>query len=238
MKKLIAPFLAAVMCLSLAACGGNTSGDDANNDADASTEVSTEESSAESVSDKEIAETKEYSIGETFGTDSVECIVKEVKWVTPEEFDSVAELTSSVNNGESVYGIKIDSLFPECENSFGYTGGVKSEISDKYFLLVSFSLQNIGKEKIESETEWRDSFSGVIMPYGTFSVLYDDEYTFDCGSESGFTDTLEVLGSAVNVVGGCKLPAQVYENTDKPMKIQVTLPNSIGETKKFNISVR
>ena len=209
MKKWIALLLAAMLCLSLCACGGGPS-----------------------------SEKKEYAIGEAFGTDSIECTVTEIKWVTPEEFDSVLELTSSVSNGESVYRIKIDSLFPECENSFGYTGCVKSAISDKYFLLVAFSLQNIGKEKIESEIEWRDSFSGIVMPYGTFSVLYDDEYAFDCGSDNGFTETLEVLGSAVNVVGGCTLPAQAYENTDKPMKIKVTLPNAGGETEEFIISVR
>lgn len=209
MKKWIALLLAAMLCLSLCACGGGSP-----------------------------SEKKEYAIGEAFGTDSIECTVTEIKWVTPEEFDSVSEITSSVNNGESVYRIKTDSLFPECKNSFGYTGCVKSAISDKYFLLVAFSLQNIGKEKIESEIEWRDSFSGIVMPYGTFSVLYDEEYVFDCGSDNGFTETLEVLGSAVNVVGGCTLPAQAYENTDKPMKIKVTLPNASGETEEFIISVR
>lgn len=68
MKKLIVLLLAAVMCLSLAACGGNISGDDANNDADASTEVSTTETKVQNESstqtngltDKEVIGTWEW----------------------------------------------------------------------------------------------------------------------------------------------------------------------------------
>lgn len=82
-----------------------------------------------------------------------------------------------------------------------------------------------------------DRFSSVISPYGTFEVIYDDGYTFDCG-EGGFDVTLDVLGEAVKVVGCCELPAQVFENDDKPLSIKVILPTSNGDTEDFMISIR
>lgn len=217
MKKAISLFLALVLCLSLCACGSGKSS------ADTST---TEEPGV-----------TEYALGETFGTDNVECIVTGIKWVTPEEFDTIAERTQYSVDGESVYMIDTELLFPECVGAFGNLGGMKSKISDQYFLLVTFSLQNCGKE-VETYTEKPSGIGYSLMPYGTFEVIYDDGYVFGCGTESGFTTTLAVLGDAIKTLGGCMVPSQVYENTDKPLKIKVILPNASGEAEEFFVSVR
>ena len=217
MKKTLSMLLALVLCLSLCACGGGKSS------ADTST---TEEPGV-----------TEYALGETFGTDNVECIVTGIKWVTPEEFDTIAERTQYSVDGESVYMIDTELLFPECVGAFGNLGGIKSKISDQYFLLVTFSLQNCGKEVV-TYTEKPSGTGYSLIPYGTFEVIYDDGYVFGCGTESGFTTTLAVLGDAIKTLGGCMVPSQVYENTDKPLKIKVMLPNSNGETEEFFVSVR
>ncbi|MDY2807465.1 MAG: hypothetical protein SOT82_02445 [Oscillospiraceae bacterium] len=214
MKKWIALLLAAVMCLSLVACGSD--GENSNNNQ---------------------SEPTEYAIGEAFGTDNVECIVTGIKWVTPEEFDTIAKPTQSIIDGERVYDIDTELLFPECVGAFGNLGGIKSKISDQYFLLVTFSLQNCGKEVV-TYTEKPSGTGYSLMPYGTFEVIYDDGYVFGCGTESGFTTTLAVLGDAIKTLGGCMVPSQVYENTDKPLKIKVILPNASGEAEEFIVSVR
>ena len=214
MKKWIALLLAAVMCLSLVACGSN--GETSNNNQ---------------------SETTEYAIGEAFGTDNVECIVTGIKWVTPEEFDTIAKPTQFIIDGEHTYNIDTELLFPECVGAFGNLGGIKSKISDQYFLLVTFSLQNCGKEVV-TYTEKPSGTGYSLMPYGTFEVIYDDGYVFGCGTESGFTTTLAVLGDAIKTLGGCMVPSQVYENTDKPLKIKVILPNASGEAEEFIVSVR
>lgn len=222
MKKTIALLLALALCLSLCACGSGKASADT-----FSTETPTTE--APSV--------EEYALGETFGTDNVECIVTGIKWVTPEEFDTIAKRTQYSVDGESVYMIDTELLFSECVDAFGNLGGIKSKISGQYFLLVTFSLQNCGKEVV-TYTSKPSVIGYSLLPYGTFEVIYDDGYVFNCGTESGFTTTLDVLGDAIKTLGGCMVPSQVYENTDKPLKIKVMLPNSNGETEEFFVSVR
>ena len=239
MKKLIALLLALVMVLSFVACSGETSSNNQNGTTETPETSNNQNDTTETpeTTVPEVPQIIEYAIGESFGTDSVECVVTGFKWITPEEFDSVSERTVSTYNGENYYRIKTQVLFPECEGAFGDISCLKSEISDSYFLLVTFSLQNIGKEIIESTTEWLDAYEGIVVPYGTFEVIYDDGYTFQCG-KGGFTTTLEVLGDAVQTVGGCQLKKQVFENEDKSLKLKVILPNSNGETEEFIVFVR
>lgn len=223
MKKTISLLLALVLCLSLCACGSGKASADT---------FTTETPTTEALS------VAEYALGEVFGTDNVECIVTEIKWVTPEEFDAIAKYSHSNINGEHFYHINTELLYPECVNVFGYLGGIKSKISDKYFLLVTFSLQNCGKEVVTYTEEPSGTGGYFVLPYGTFEVIYDDGYVFDCGTENGFTTKLDVLGDAIKTLGGCMVPSQVYKNTDKPLKIKVMLPNSNGETEEFFVSVR
>lgn len=126
MKRAIIILLALVMVLSLAACGVEAKDE---------TEQSAETPETDSES------TTKYAIGESFGTDSVECVLTNIKWITPEELDLVLKRNGAIINGESVYELDTASLFPECASSFGKPRGVKSAISDSYYLCAVFSLK-------------------------------------------------------------------------------------------------
>ena len=229
MKKAITILLALVMVLSLAACGGGST----------QTSMSESQPSESIAQDTESISRNEYAIGEAFGTDNVECKVLSFKWITPEEFEDVSERTISTYDGENIYAIDTKALFPLSDGSFGNTSGIKSDLSGHYYLLVEFSLQNTGKVAVEATTEWKDSYHGVLMPYGTCVAIYDDGYEFEFGgSQSGFTISLDVLGDAVRVVGGCLLPKQVYKNESRPLLIKVTLPNSNGDLEDYLVVLR
>lgn len=215
MKKILALLLAAVMSLSLVACGGKTS----NNNQNETTETPTTEAPAAT----------EYAIGEAFGTDSVECVVTEVRWVTQEDINNYNEshdfsstntvMASSLFNGYAFYGIS----------------GFNPSSSKYPYLCVTFTLQNVGKTIVEptiQDNNWGAAFNS----YGSISVIYDDGYTFD--AEEGFNGTLEILGDAIKEGRIFEVPSQVSENEDKPLKVKITLPTSNGETEEFIVTVR
>lgn len=229
MKKLLALLLAAVMCLSLVACGK---------------EDTTKSNSVE------VSNTTEYAIGEAFGTDSLEIVITELKWITSEELEEYANPDDeyAVIDGQVVM-FEGDFMYIDTAKMFpgytvwGQTGVAKESASDNAFLCVTYSLQNIGKESVGPGME-SDGFMGMMsVAYGTIAVIYDDGYTFDFGSDEyskfmGFTTPLGVLSDPVNEVMMISVPNQVCENTDKPLKLKVTLPCSNGETEEFIVSVR
>ncbi len=228
MKKIIALLLVAVLCLSLASCGSNK------NDSNVQAEAPNTNEQTETV---ENITSNEYTIGEAFGTDNVECVITEIKWITPEVFDAVSYRSQRIS-GENYYRIDTEALFPNSVSPFGYLGCLESKILENYFLLAAFSLRNTGKEIVQSDVDRLGALGGMVLPYGSFAVVYDDGYTFDCGEGIGFTATLAVLGDAIETVGGCVVPKQVFENEDKPLKIKVVLPNANGASEEFIVSIR
>lgn len=95
LKRTFTLLLALALCMSLAACG-KTSADKGSGNA---TDTSTTET------DKKT----EYAIGEAFGTDSVECVIDEVKWVTLEDVTSHPSAYAMVGN---VKQIEAKDMFP------------------------------------------------------------------------------------------------------------------------------
>lgn len=219
MKKTIALLLALVLSLSLCACGGS-------NDAPKATEAP-----------MEATESNELKIGDAFGTDNVECVIKEYKWLTSEEFKEHSTRIS----GDAIQ-LSTDVVFPGYK-VWGTVGMVESNLSDYSFLCVTYSLQNVGKEGVEGTTE-SAGFAGMfVAPYGTIEVIYDDGYTFDfgdgdLGKYSGFTTPLRVLGDPIEEVMIINLPNQVFKNDDKPLKLKITLPSSNGQVEEFIVSIR
>ena len=216
MKKLLALLLAALMSISMVACGESNkpSGDETSN---------TENESPESTA---------FAIGEAFGTDSVECVIKETKWITSEEFE---QYTTREN-------LSISTVFPDYEAK-GITKITKSSLTDSSYLCVVYSLQNVGKEDVVSGEESVGDGSYWALPYGTIEVNYDDGYTFSGGIDGftkyfGFTNTLKVLSDPITEVMIFDLPNQVFENDDKPLNLKVTLPSSNEETEEFIVSIR
>ena len=231
MKKLIVFLLSTTMCFSFAACGEGAS----NNEITESTtiEVPVTELSATDVPGTETPVTEipvvtEYAIGEAFGTDSVECVVTNVAWITEEDITNYKK-TNGLGAGELV---RFSDLFKDY--SFYGISGVKDTKGLPY-LCVTFTLQNVGKTLVSptiQDNNWGASFNS----YGNISIIYDDGYTFD--AEVGFNKTLEVLGDASKEGRIFKVPAQVFENEDKALKVKITLPNVNGEIEEFIVSVR
>lgn len=215
MKKTISLLLALVLCLSLCACGGG-------NNAPETTEAPTTETPG----------VTEYAIGEAFGTDSVECVVTEVRWVTLEDVTSHPAARDVLDTSYQHYtALDASDMFP------GYTfyglSGFSSKSTKYPYLCVTFTLQNIGKEIVEASIS---SSGWDFITYGNIAILYDDGFTFE--SAEGFITRLEVLGDAFCEGRIFELPSQVSENEDKALKVKITLPNSNGEAEEFIVSVR
>lgn len=217
LKRTFALLLALALCMSLAACGKTSADKESGNAADASA--------------AEADKKTEYAIGEAFGTDSVECVIDEVKWVTLEDVTSHPSAYAMVGN---VKQVDATDMFPGY-SFFGISG--LNDTMDYPCLVVTFSLKNIGKTDVAPamDTEHFTSYSEVPS-YGNISVIYDDGYTFE--TEQGFTNALKVLGDPMKEGRIFELSSQVSENEDKPLKVKVSLPNSNGENEEFFVSVR
>ena len=213
MKKWIALLLVVVLCLSLAAGGSNKD--------TADTETVDETSS-------EQTKATEYAVGEAFGTDSVECVITEVRWVTLDDVTSHPAAHPVV--GSTIKKeLMAKDMFPEY--SFFGISGFNDTMKGYPYLVVTFTLQNVGKTLVEPAIQGYE-----MKPYGNISVIYDDGYTFD--AKEGFNATLEVLGASVKEGRIFEVPSQVSENEDKPLKVKVMLPNASGEAEEFIVSVR
>ncbi len=214
LKRTFTLLLALALCMSLAACG-KTSADKGSGNA---TDVST-------------TGTDKYAIGEAFGTDSVECVIDEVKWVTLEDVTSHPSAYAMVGN---VKQLEAKDMFP----GYSFFGiSALNDTMDYPCLVVTFSLKNIGKTDV-APTMDAENFTpySEVPSYGNISVIYDDGYTFE--AEEGFTTALKVLGTPIKEGRIFQLPSQVSENEDKPLEVKVSLPNSNGETEEFFVSVR
>ena len=211
MKKLISLLLAAVMCFSLVACGAESSG---------STPV--EEIKAPNIA--------EYAIGEAFGTDSVECVVTEARWVTLEDVTSHPDATDVIGTDYQTYQrLLTEDMFPGY--SFYGISGFSSKATGYPYFAVTFTLQNVGKEIVKPVVQ-----GYVFVSSGSIAVVYDDGYTFE--AKEGFNSTLEILGDAFKEGRVFELPSQVSENEDKPLKVKITLPASNGEAEAFIVNIR
>ena len=212
MKKTFSLLLALVLCLSLCACGGGK----------ASADTFTTETPA-----TEAPSVAEYALGEAFGTDSVECVITEVRWVT------LDDVTSHPATRPVVGSIKKELMAKDMFPGYSFFGisGFNDTMKGYPYLVVTFTLQNVGKTLVEPAIQGYE-----MKPYGNISVIYDDGYTFD--AKEGFNATLEVLGASVKEGRIFEVPSQVSENEDKPLKVKVMLPNASGEAEEFIVSVR
>lgn len=225
MKKTIVILLALVMVLSLAACGGGGT----TTETPAPTEAPTTPTPTPEPTEEPKA--TEYAIGEAFGTDSIECVITEVRWMTLEDAISHPKAKTVINaNGVGSYkSLAASDAFPGYQ-FFGISG-FSSKASGYPLFCVTFTLQNIGKAEIEGTIK-----GYTIEPYGNIAVVYGDGYTFD--ADKGFTTTLKVLGDVDKEGRIFNLPSQVSENTEEPLLIKISLPTSTNELEEFFVSAR
>ena len=242
MKKLLALMLATVLTLSLVACGGGGGAGDTNTpDSTPSTENG-DTTSADTPSDGGEEQgnnntNTQYAIGDTFGTDAIECVITAADWIGEEDL-WVPELVSDgaggfVAEGELRRETKLSYFYPDYQ-FYGLSGFSSKPIENPY-LCVTFTLQNIGKEEISPEiVPFGENFD--YAPYGNIAVLYDDGYVFE--TKEGFKTTLKILSDKVLEGRVFEVPGEVSKNTDKPLMVRVTLPNSTGEAEEFIIAIR
>ncbi len=239
MKRLLALMLAAALALSLVACGGGNGAGDTNTSSTGNGDTTSTDTPGGGGEEQgnDNANTQ-YAIGDTFGTDTIECVITAADWIGEEDL-WVPEL---VSNGA---GELVAEGEPRRETNTGYfypgyqfygISGFSSKPIDNPYLCVTFTLHNIGKEEISPEII-NTPFGYVdFAPYGNIAVLYDDGYVFE--SEQGFATTLEILSDKVLEGRIFEVPKEVSENTDKPLMLRITLPNSTGETEEFIITIR
>lgn len=212
MRKLLLIILTLSMLMSLCACGGETA------------------DKSESVGGSESVDSATFTIGEGFGTDNVECVIKEIKWITSEEFE----------NHSSGQSLNIKDMFPSYK-FLGVSKISKDSLTDTTPLCVVYSLQNVGKEDVVCGEEPTGDGSYSLLSYGNIDVLYDDGYTFSVTENNkygGFTSTLKVLSDPITGVMVYSLPNQVFENNEKTLNLKITLPSSNGELEEFIVSIR
>ena len=160
-------------------------------------------------------------IGEKFGTDSVECSIDEVKWIT--------ELDVLPLPRDKYGSVGADVLCPGY--NFRGMSGFNDTTSGYPYLSVKFTLKNVGKTLIEPLRNENE-----LIGYGSIAVVYDDGYTFE--SDTALMTELEVLGDAFCEGRLIELPNEVMTNDEKPLYIKMTLPNSSGEVEEFMITAR
>ena len=235
MKKLLALILAAALALSLVACGGDNGAGDTNTPSTGNGDTTSADTTSGGNNEQgNNSANTQYAIGDTFGTDTIECVITAANWIGEEDL-WVPELVSNgagelVAEGELRRETNVSYFYPDYR--FEGISGFPTKTIDNPYLCVTFTLCNIGKEEIKPEIDTSNNF----VPYGDIAVLYDDGYVFESGA--GFITTLKILSDKVLEGRLFNVPGEVSENTDKPLMLRVTLPNSTGETEEFIIAIR
>lgn len=158
--------------------------------------------------------TNELSIGDTLNSDMIEFTLTRVEFADQLKYASFSTGTPP----DPEYMLPTDE--PQSNKTFvaddGYT-----------MLSYSYTLKYTGKEEIEVDTAM-----GI-------TAIYDDGYTFDVWSDAYmWSDYISIDGDTklkpLDPQGegrGCmKVPDEVADNTNKSLKITVSIPNSDGST--------
>ena len=178
MKRIVALFLAAVICLGFSACGGST----------------------------------ELEVGNTFGTDAVE-----LKLI-------------SASFGDEYY-VKEE-------------GVIRAPNEGQTFILISFSLKNIGKTKLDYFPTINNKHT--YIPGAIVSVDYNNGYTYSIDdfningycTQSPTLNNLEPLSEAAIYSACISVPKEVAENTEAPLRINFNLVNANGRGEVVTYSIR
>lgn len=158
--------------------------------------------------------TNELSVGDTLNSDIIEFTLTRVEFADQLKYASFSTGTPP----DPEYMLPTDE--PQSNSTFvaddGYT-----------MLSYSYTLKYTGKEEIEVDTAM-----GI-------TASYDDGYTFEVWSDaymwSDYISTdgdtkLKPLDPQGEGRGCMKVPDEVADNTDKPLKITVSIPNGDGST--------
>ena len=158
--------------------------------------------------------TTELSVGDTLTSDIIEFALTRVEFADQLKYASFSTGTPP----DAEYMLPTDE--PQSNNTFvaddGYT-----------MLSYSYTLKYTGKEEIEVDTNM-----GITADYNdgyTFEVWSDAYMWGDYISIDGDTK-LKPLDPQGEGRGCMKVPDEVADNTDAPLKITVSIPNADGST--------
>ena len=210
MKKRIAIILVSILCLSISACGGNTS-DTTETNSLTETEANTFNES------KNIT----YSVGDTVNTDKAQFMLQNFEFahVLLANYDENYLTPTTMDNIET---------------------GNKFNVPDegKVFISFSFTLQNIGKTKLDNFIT--NDHGSTNCLYGYVTIEYADGYIFGGDKETCIHKNsgdswplgqmkLDILAPANEYRGYIEVPMELMTNSDTPLFFVMQLPNENGE---------
>ena len=165
MKRLTALLLAAVLALSLAACGGDgaghtTTGENEPSSDPSNTDYIDDTESTNPSNDNENENETYWEVGDTIILDSVEFTLDSYQF---------EQCLYNVRNGDYLSPVDLSSLSEDDLMYNSLTTDNPYYADDEHiFLLLSFTQKNIGKESVQ-----------IIAPESDMLVIYSDGYTFD-----------------------------------------------------------
>lgn len=221
MKRLIALSLAAALSLSLAACGGNESGNN---------------SEVEGSPQENANVSNEYKVGDVISTNCMEVSVLSYDIITNDDINN--------NPDTQTYDGKQYLYYKEYFNGTDVNTYDDSELSkfffspseDKVYVVIIYSAKNIGQEALSSALS-SDGYS--MSGYGSLTLEYSDGYKFE--SATAFVEDLPVLTDGYTDACIFTVPNQVAENTNEPLKAIISIPNDssdIDNKSEFVVNLR
>lgn len=105
------------------------------------------------------------------------------------------------------------------------------------FAIVDCSIKNIGKTTLDDMAKFSDDKGGTRLIRGIMRLNYDDGYIFNESLYNPYWD-YEPLSPAVEHTVAYTVPAEVIENTDKSLLLEVVLPNEDGTMTIFTYKLR
>ena len=174
---------------------------------------------------------------------------------TPTESDVTIENEEVVEDEPTTYkvGDTVSSDIMEVKLiSVSYTEEYNDySFEDGSFVVVKFSLKNIGKNTLSFLTGINGGESKI--PAFSLAVDYNDGYTFTLDdietpsvdisyelfySPEVFTDELKPLSDAVTYTVAIFVPNEVIDNTEAPLAIRYDLMNSADEVESAYFTIR
>ncbi len=123
-------------------------------------------------------------------------------------------------------------------------GVIRAPNEGQTFILIDFSLKNIGKTKLGyfPTADKKDTY----IPGAIVTVDYNDGYTYsiDSFNTTGYCtqnptlNNLEPLAEAATYSAYISVPKEVAENTDAPLLVKFHLVNSSGRGEVVTYSIR
>ena len=256
MKKAITLLLAAVMALSLTACGGNDGNTTTPSGGDSTPTAATTQEETTTPSETPTIEPEQQilKIGETVSTDVVEFTLTSVKLSQY----LISRITTTPSG--SILAVVNEDYYLPSDSQTTTTANSSTNASDGHtFVSFEYTVKFLGKQSTlfwylvhMMEVDYDDGFVFSSYPsspselggLGSFYLRASDAYTLSASSTLTYEDswesstnsgavwdrTVTPLDATTYLIRGrIEVPIVVAENTDAPLRIKVQLVSTDGE---------